>query len=54
MRRSSARWIASGETAALASRPADLFDTAFCGKLIDLGRQDVAAERERIARFFAA
>ena len=31
-----------------------LFDTAFCGRLIDLGRQDVAAERERIARFFAA
>jgi NTE family protein len=31
-----------------------LFDTAFCSQLIDLGRQDVAAERERIARFFAA
>jgi NTE family protein len=31
-----------------------LFDTAFCGKLIDLGRQDVAAERDRIARFFEA
>ena len=31
-----------------------LFDTAFCGKLIELGRQDVAAERERIARFFEA
>jgi NTE family protein len=30
-----------------------LFDTAFCSQLIDLGRQDVAAERERIARFFA-
>jgi NTE family protein len=29
-----------------------LFDTAFCGKLIDLGREDVVAERERIARFF--
>ncbi len=29
-----------------------LFDAAFCGKLIDLGRQDVAAERDRIARFF--
>lgn len=31
-----------------------LFDSAFCGKLIDLGREDVAADRERIARFFAA
>ena len=31
-----------------------LFDSAFCGKLIELGRQDVAAERERIARFFEA
>jgi hypothetical protein len=31
-----------------------LFDTAFCGKLIELGRHDVAAERERIARFFDA
>jgi NTE family protein len=29
-----------------------LFDSTFCGKLIDLGRQDVAAERDRIARFF--
>jgi NTE family protein len=29
-----------------------LFDTAFCSKLIELGRQDVVAERERIARFF--
>lgn len=29
-----------------------LFDTAFCSRLIDLGRADVAAERERIARFF--
>jgi NTE family protein len=31
-----------------------LFDPTFCGKLIDLGRQDVAAERDRIARFFAS
>jgi hypothetical protein len=31
-----------------------LFDTAFCGKLIELGRHDVAVERERIARFFEA
>jgi NTE family protein len=31
-----------------------LFDSTFCGKLIDLGRQDVAAERERIARFFGS
>ena len=31
-----------------------LFDSEFCGQLIELGRQDVAAERERIARFFAA
>ena len=31
-----------------------LFDATFCGKLIDLGRQDVAAERERIARFFGS
>ena len=30
-----------------------LFDTEFCGRLIELGRQDVAHERERIARFFA-
>jgi NTE family protein len=30
-----------------------LFDEAFCGRLIDLGREDVAADRERIARFFA-
>jgi NTE family protein len=29
-----------------------LFDTAFCGELIELGRRDVVAERERIARFF--
>jgi NTE family protein len=29
-----------------------LFDSTFCSKLIDLGREDVAAERERIARFF--
>lgn len=31
-----------------------LFDPAFCGRLVDLGRADVAAERERIAAFFAA
>jgi hypothetical protein len=30
-----------------------LFDAQFCGRLIELGRQDVAAERERIARFFS-
>jgi NTE family protein len=29
-----------------------LFDTEFCGKLIDLGRHDVSAERDRIAAFF--
>jgi len=29
-----------------------LFDSTFCSKLIDLGREDVVAERERIARFF--
>jgi NTE family protein len=29
-----------------------LFDSTFCSRLIDLGREDVAAERERIARFF--
>jgi NTE family protein len=31
-----------------------LFDSTFCGKLVELGRQDVAAERERIARFFGS
>jgi NTE family protein len=31
-----------------------LFDPVFCGQLVDLGRADVAAERDRIARFFAA
>jgi len=31
-----------------------LFDPVFCGRLVDLGRADVAAERERIARFFAS
>jgi NTE family protein len=31
-----------------------LFDSEFCGRLIDLGRRDVAAERDRIAAFFAA
>jgi hypothetical protein len=30
-----------------------LFDPAFCGRLVELGRSDVAAERDRIARFFA-
>jgi NTE family protein len=30
-----------------------LFDGAFCGKLIELGREDVAAERDRIASFFS-
>jgi len=30
-----------------------LFDSDFCGRLIDLGREDVAAERERIAAFLA-
>ena len=29
-----------------------LFDSSFCGKLIELGRRDVVAERERIAAFF--
>jgi NTE family protein len=31
-----------------------LFDTAFCTRLVDLGRADVAADRERIGRFFAS
>ena len=31
-----------------------LFDAEFCGRLIDLGREDVAAERARIEPFFAA
>ena len=31
-----------------------LFDAEFCGRLIDLGRRDVAAERDRIAAFFNA
>ena len=30
-----------------------LFDSEFCSRLIDLGRRDVAAERDRIAGFFA-
>jgi NTE family protein len=30
-----------------------LFDRTFCGRLIELGRQDVAADRDRIAAFFA-
>jgi NTE family protein len=30
-----------------------LFDSAFCGRLIDLGRRDVMAEADRIERFFA-
>jgi NTE family protein len=29
-----------------------LFDGEFCGKLIELGREDVAVERDRIAAFF--
>jgi len=29
-----------------------LFDSEFCGRLVELGRQDVEAERERIAAFF--
>ena len=31
-----------------------LFDAEFCGRLIELGRRDVAAERDRIAAFFNA
>jgi NTE family protein len=31
-----------------------LFDAEFCGRLIDLGREDVLADRERIERFFRA
>lgn len=30
-----------------------LFDASLCGKLIELGRQDVATERDQIAAFFA-
>jgi NTE family protein len=30
-----------------------LFDPKFCGRLVDLGRADVASERDRIAQFFA-
>jgi NTE family protein len=30
-----------------------LFDPEFCGRLVDLGRADVAAERDRIREFFA-
>jgi NTE family protein len=30
-----------------------LFDSEFCGCLIDLGRRDVLADRARIRRFFA-
>jgi NTE family protein len=29
-----------------------LFDAEFCGRLMELGRSDVRAERERIAKFF--
>ena len=29
-----------------------LFDSSFCGKLIELGRLNVTAERERFAAFF--
>jgi hypothetical protein len=31
-----------------------LFDPTFCGRLVELGRADVAAERDRIARFFGS
>jgi NTE family protein len=31
-----------------------LFEREFCGRLLDLGRADVAAERDHIARFFTA
>jgi NTE family protein len=31
-----------------------LFDPVFCDRLVELGRSDVAAERERIARFFGS
>jgi len=30
-----------------------LFDSEFCGRLMELGRNDVAAERDRIEKFFA-
>ena len=30
-----------------------LFDAEFCNQLMELGRSDVAAERERIETFFA-
>jgi NTE family protein len=30
-----------------------LFDSEFCGRLMELGRSDVIAERERIEKFFA-
>jgi hypothetical protein len=30
-----------------------LFEPEFCGSLIELGRADVKAERDRIAAFFA-
>jgi NTE family protein len=29
-----------------------LFDARFCGRLMEIGREDVAAERDGIARFF--
>ena len=29
-----------------------LFDSAFCSRLMELGRSDVVAERERIEKFF--
>jgi hypothetical protein len=31
-----------------------LFDSEFCGRLIDLGRSDTRAEAARIERFFAS
>jgi NTE family protein len=30
-----------------------LFDSEFCTRLMELGRSDVAAERDRIEKFFA-
>jgi hypothetical protein len=30
-----------------------LFDAEFCGRLVELGARDVAAERDRIEEFFA-
>jgi NTE family protein len=30
-----------------------LFDSEFCGRLVELGRRDVRLERDRIAQFFS-